>query len=181
MTPQRRINQFLPTTQSRDNPPSLLLHRVLEKNSKEEFQVVCALCSQARSFLPSEQKRNPDTPRLFRTPFLLRKKMSQKEFAQDARPMFPGMSFFYLQNPKRDSIIPRGTSTRNALSGTPFPNARMLPVVFPLRGPGKPPGEEIPEKWGKKKLPSPVRPPNVGKNCRKITKNAKVLGQTLPF
>ena len=41
----------------------------------------------------------------------------------------------------------------------------------PYRAP-EAPGAEIPEKWGKiTKFPSPVQPPKMGKNYRKITKN----------
>ena len=44
-------------------------------------------------------------------------------------------------------------------------------LFFPLQSPGSP-RPEIPEKWGNiTKFPSPVQPPKMGKNYRKITKN----------
>ena len=46
-------------------------------------------------------------------------------------------------------------------------SSEICELFVPLQSPGA----EIPEKWGKiTKFPSPVRPPKMGKNCRKITK-----------
>ena len=60
--------------------------------------MVRALCSQARSFLPPEQKRN--TPRNFGMKRLSEhskrseKECDEKEFAQGTKPMLPSMSLF---------------------------------------------------------------------------------------
>ena len=51
----------------------------------------------------------------------------------------------------------------------------QLRVVFPLTEPWKPPGGNS-RKIGKNyKIPSPVQPPKMGKNYRKITKNTTLL------
>ena len=51
-------------------------------------------------------------------------------------------------------------------------NLKEARVVLPLTEPPEAPGAEIPEKWEKiTKFPSPVQPPKMRKNYRKITKN----------
>ena len=79
--------------------------------SEKEFQVVRALCSQVRSFLPPKQKR--DTPRnfemkrLFRNAFSQRSKRSEKEREERSLHRVPGpcsqVHPFSLAQLKRDT------------------------------------------------------------------------------
>ena len=79
-----------------------------------------------------------------------------------------GQNYFHL-----GESFPESWGIRHILRGWGWPRSLELRVVFPLRGPGKPPGVDIPENWGKiTKFPSRSDPPKMGKNHRKTTKIA---------
>ena len=73
--------------------------------------------------------------------------------------------------PPANPVAPGGFSEHKGCGKKTTPWCSKLAGCFPPYRARRASGAEVPEKWGKiTKFPSPVRPPKMGKNYRKITK-----------